>query len=305
MYFVDWSAIRDQQGGGELDAKLAREADIGPLLRVTIPQSKKVLGFDVSESDWEAQIVGKGPPVGVVAFPGDFDMSGIESALQRCGYEESSSKVDGGKLWSIGPVESCGGKKDETGTNTPGPGLANIAVLNDKHTLVAAGSPDAVAAAANGGDDAFKSSVDDLDGTLDDVVAGYVGTGEFGCKALTGAPAGQLTPEIEKALKERRGDVGPAYDVLMAGYVPKDKGYTGRVAMDFKDSDTAAKGLEARKAAFGKAVSPTTNQPVSKLLGLSDAKTDDDAVVFSLTSRTGPFRLLSMVTRRDLPFAAC
>jgi hypothetical protein len=304
MFFVDWSAIREQQGGGDLNSKLSRQADIAPLRRANTPNMKKQLGFDTTESDWEAEIEGPGPPVGVLAFADDFDMSGVESALKRCGYKESSSGVDGGKLWTIGPVESCGGKKDDLGTSIPGPGFANIAVLAEKHVLVVGGSSGAVATAANGGDDTFGASVDDLDGTLDDVVAGYVGTGSFGCKALSGPPGG-LTPEIEKALKERLGDLGPAYDVLLAGYVPKGKGYTGRVAMDFKDADTAKQGLDARKGAFDKAVSPTTNQPVSKLLVLDDAKTEDDAVVFSVSSRSGPMRLLTMVTRRDLPFASC
>ena len=321
MFFVDWSAVKEQLGASDLSSKssdkeklaffgrrLRRVSDLGPLRNQHLLGMAGIVGFDSTDLDWEVDVEGSGPPVGVMSFPDDFDLGGVESALKKCGYKESSNDVEGGTLWSTSPVASCGGKKDPSGTRTPGPQLANVAVLSDDHVVVAGSSADAVAAAANGGDDTFESSVDDLGGTLDDVVAGYVGTGRLGCKLL--APGGEagarLTPQIEKALEERLGDLGPRYEVLMAGYMPKGEAYTGRIALDYEEGGQAEDALEARKTAFEGATSFTTNRPMSDLLQLTEAKVEDDAMVFSVAPRSGaPLQLNGMITRRDLLFASC
>jgi hypothetical protein len=297
--FVDWSSLKKRS-----PEQLRRVSDIGPLYSQELRSSRKLVGFGVSDLDWEARVEEGGAPVTVLGFPGGFDLGKVEDALKRCGYRRSA--VQGGALYSKPVATSCGGKADTLGTNTPPPTLASVAVLADDHLLVAAASPATVKAAVSqrGGGD-FKKRLDDLGPGLDGVVAGYLGYGQFGCRQFAGGGP-NLTPEIAAELKRQVGDLGRPYDMLLLGFVPAGGRFDGRIVLDYADADDAKAGLEKRRKAFENVPSPTTRLPLTKLFRLTSAKAEDDAVVFTVAPADGrPLTLFAPLTRRDLLFAGC
>jgi hypothetical protein len=304
--FVDWAAVRKTLGSAAAADRLFRVSDIGPLNTRTPPGVPGPLGFGFDDLEWEARVDGAAT-LGLIGFPDDFDLATVERRLERCGYERSES--EGGALYGRERLRSCEGGDDETRAQIPEPRLSNVAVLAEDRLLVAGSSADEVkrAVEARGAGDGFESAVDDLGSTLDGIVAGYVGSGEFGCKLFApdaGAP-GRLTPEIERELQRRQGDLGEPYELLLVGFVPKGERFDGRVVLDYEDGGTAADGLEARRKSFEETVSPVTNEPLSADLPLTSAEVEDDAIVFSVAPREGPLKLFARVVQRDLPFAAC
>jgi hypothetical protein len=301
--FVDWSALRKQLGAPDLAERLTRVSDVGPLYTNNLETGEKLVGFGPSDLDWEAQVQSAGPPVSLLGFPDGYDLGKVEDALGKCGYKKAG--IEGGTLYSKPVATGCGGKADSLGLRTPSPTLASIAVLDDDHVLVTASSPAVVNAVVKGrGGDDFKSKLDDLGSALGGVVAGYVGSGRFGCKQF--APGGPtITPEIAAELKRQVGDLGKPYDVLLVGFVPAGKRFTGRIALDYASEEDAEDGLKPRRAAFGKP-SPSTRRPLSDLFRLTSAKADGDALVFSLAPAGGaPLRLNAPLFRRDLLVAGC
>ena len=304
--FVDWAAVRKTVGGDLSGARLFRVADIGPLNTRSPVQGPEPLGFSLDDIDWEARVDGEAA-LGLIGFPEDFDVAAVESALERCGYERR--EIDGGALYSREKLQSCDGGDDPTAPTIPEPRLSNVAVLADERLLVLASSPDeaerAVESRGDGG--GFEDALDDLGSALDGVAAGYVGAGELGCRMFApdaGAP-GRLTPEIERELKRRQGELGEPYELLLVGFVPNGKRFDGRVVLDYDDGGKAEDGLEARRKSFEETTSPVTAEPLSADLRLASAEVEDDAIVFSLAPREGPIQLFGRVVRRDLPFAAC
>jgi hypothetical protein len=303
--FVDWAAVRKTVGAeATTGTGLARVADIGPLSTRTPPGVAGELGFDLGDLEWEARVEGA-TPLTLVGFPGDFDFATVERRMERCGYERS--EIEGGVLYSRERLQSCEG--DDTSPGILEPRLSNVAVLADDAMLVAASSPEAVerAVESRGESDAFESTLDDLGSTVDDVVAGYVGTGEFGCRMFgvdAGVP-GRLTPEIAEELERRQGDLGEPYEALLVGFVPEGDRFDGRIALDYEDGGQAEDGLDARRKSFEEVTSPVTREPLSADMRLGSAEVEDDAIVFSVAPREGPLQLFGRVIKRDLPFAGC
>jgi hypothetical protein len=302
--FVNWAALKKQLGASNLSVRLRRISDVAPLYSPSLQTGAKLVGFGPSDLDWEAQVQTDGPPLSLLGFPDGFDLGKVKDALGKCGYEKS--EVDGGSLYTKPIAVSCAGKPDSFGTRTPPPTLASVAVLDDDKLLVGAASPATVRAAVKGRhDDAFKSKVDDLGSALDGVVAGYVGSGRFGCKQFSpGGPT--VTPQVAAELKRRLGDLGKPYDLLLVGFVAAANRLDGRIALDYGDEGDARAGLKARRDAFEEAPSPATNRRLSDTLRLTSAKADGDALVFSLAPRgDAPLSLNAPVARRDLLFAGC
>ena len=302
--FVDWAAVRKTLGGGAAADRMFRVSDIGPLNTRTPPGVPGQLGFGFDDLEWEARVDGAAT-LGLIGFPEDFDLAAVERRMERCGYERA--EIDGGALYSRERLASCTGDGDETGAQIPEPRLSNVAVLADDRLLVTASSPEEVERAVEGrGDsDGFESALDDLGSTLDGVVAGYVGSGEFGCRMFAPDATGRLTPEIVRELKRRQGDLGEPYELLLAGFVPDGDRFDGRVVLDYGDGGQAEDGLDARRRSFEETTSPVTNETLSADVRLESAEVEDDAIVFSLAPREGPLQLFGRVVKRDLPFAAC
>ena len=284
--FVDWAAVRKTIDGGAAADRMFRVSDIGPLNTRTPPGVPGQLGFGLDDLEWEARVDGAAT-LGLIGFPEDFDLAAVERRMER--------------------LASCKGDGDETGAQIPEPRLSNVAVLADDRLLVTASSPEEVERAVEGrGDsDGFESALDDLGSTLDGVVAGYVGSGEFGCRMFAPDATGRLTPEIVRELKRRRGDLGEPYELLLAGFVPDGDRFDGRVVLDYGDGGQAEDGLDARRRSFEETTSPVTNETLSADVRLESAEVEDDAIVFSLAPREGPLQLFGRVVKRDLPFAAC
>jgi hypothetical protein len=304
--FVDWAAVKKTLGGDVGGTRLVRVSDIGPLNTRTPPGVPGPLGFNFDDLEWEARVDGAAT-LNLVGFPEDFDLAAVERRLERCGYERS--EVEGGALYSRERLRTCEGDDDPTGVLTPEPRLSNVALLDDDRLLVAASSAEEVerAVESRGDGDDFESALEDLGSTLDGVVAGYVGSGAFGCKQFApdaGAP-GRLTPEVERELKRRQGDLGEPYELLMVGFVPDGDRFDGRVVLDYEDGDPAEDELDSRRRSFEETTSPVTAEPLSADLRLTSAEVEDDAIVFSLAPREGPLQLFGRVVKRDLPFAGC
>ena len=252
--FTDWAEVRAQARGTGLSAGsplsavrsfLDRAYDLDLTSGSGITDSTRSLarlfGFSPLDARWEVLGQSRRGQVDVLRLDDDVDLSGVERALRRLGYDAPSQGSGTGGTWAGTPELVTRLDPDLT------PLQQNVAVLPDQHLVLmsdTAAEVSRAAVVARGS----RGSLLDVDGVAS--LAGHAGrpaaaeqwTGTFACEDLSMGSASTEDAQTGKRLVARAGGISPLEGLLMAQRPDR----TVVVGMHFETSDQASSDLQPR-----------------------------------------------------------
>jgi len=252
--YTDWALVRSRARGTSLDdsssqgqvaAFLGRAYDRGLTSGSGISQSTATLarryGFSPLDAEWEALGQSRRGQVDVLRLSGDVDLTKVERALRRLGYDGPRPGSSGGGTWA-GDADLVARISGDLG-----PLLQNVAVLPDQHlvlmsddTLYVEGA--ARVAAGSGSSLRDVAGVDALAGSAGDPVSAVQWSSTFACEDLRMGAADSGDQREAHQLVTRAGGVSPLEGLVMAQAA--DRSIV--VGMHFETSQQASANLQPR-----------------------------------------------------------
>lgn len=308
--FTDWSRIRASlgaegvTGASPMDQKLEvlmatneREAAGSAFGAAYLRHHRDAWAWDTLDVDWEAILVGDGPPVSVVRLREGTDVEAIEARYDGFGF--ATEATPGGTIRSHGFDPTA----DWVGTTELA--VSNTAFLDDGRTLLFSSGADALRDALG------RVARTPLPGeaSVIDALAGASAawlTLAPGCAAFTPLPFDPFDPNPSIGPLPTGEPLHP-WTALGVGYGRPDWDPVGRVAMGFLSPGHAQADLAPRTTLAREGVSQRLGLPYADaVFTLDGSEVVGDALVLRLSPADDrPQRLFQMLQARDMTFAGC
>lgn len=310
--FTDWSRIKDDEDLTDVASESSLEDRTELLTSIQSTQATPSTyavtlmashaddwGWDTTDLEWEATTAPAGSlPVHVLKVRDDLDLDTVQDKLAAAA--ESEEDADGATVYSIPVMEEWMGKADLA--------MANTAVLPDEHLIVLSGDADEVADVLGrvGGEPSDPAAAA-ATSALGPVNAAMLVPADDACGIDPAQLITETDPETAEQLMKKYDEAaaGPDYRMLAVGYAYTDGAPVDKVVFEYADADAADEALTAREQLLTDG-SAADGQPYSSLFEVSAVEVEGQSVVAELAPADDrPGVLFSMVTRRDLLFAAC
>lgn len=243
LLWTDWAGVRTATGVADarseagLDALLEAgyDADLtstSALIGSSQPMRDR-LGVSPANVEWELYAQGTDGAALFLRLPEDLDLSDVSERLERLGYARPGDE-DG--VWT--------GGEDVAVQAGFSPELQHVALLADRHLLVAADAADYLetAVATATGDRDPTGTLDEVVEGAGDAVTGVLLTGTYACEHQAMSQSDAATQSEAEALIERAGGVGPYRAMaLVAGDEPRLS-----ALFAYEDEDRARADLDPR-----------------------------------------------------------
>jgi len=323
--FTDWLAIKraldvpDLTSSSPLEDRIAFALDtdgdhaLGSAFGLSkLSTHAETWGFDSTDLEWEAQILGAAlPSIYILKLRDDFEVGPLDARFLGRGFVQTASfgailyarNVDPSADWL---------RSSELAIHT-------TAVLKDEKLLILSSSFPAVRLVLATQSGEVRSLAESLAATtlfeqLDGSYGAYMMLGRSTCLRFSPNPLLDrigATPD-DSALDALRawfasGDPLRAYEALGTGYVHDEGVPIGTIAFVYTDADDAMDDLEPRQLLATNGASSLTEKPIAETyFAVTDATVDETVLQFTVSpTNDQPRRLFQMLIYADAPFAAC
>ena len=308
--YTDWALVRRQARGTSLDDTSSREQvtaflnrayDRGLTSGSGISESTSTLagrfGFSPLDAEWEALGQSRKGQVDVLRLADGVDLTKVERALRRLGYDGPRPGSSGGGTWA-GDADLVARISGDLG-----PLEQNIAVLPDQHLVLM--SDDTVyveraarVAAGSGSSLRDVAGVDALSDVAGDPVSAVQWASTFACEDLRMGSADSGDQREARQLVDRAGKISPLEGLVMAQGA--DRSIV--VGMHFETSRQASATLQPRvDLATGSA--PGQGGSFTDRFEVTKGTADGQDVVLHL--RPEQPQVLSDISTGPVLFATC
>ena len=325
LLFTNWSQVKiklgleDVTSGSPSDARMELASRCTQELAVAtafgianMDTHADMWGWDASDLDWEAQLIGSElPPIYVLKLRDDFDFSPVAAGFTERGFVQSDSH--GALLFShsMDPSQSW--------LRTTELSILNTAYVAGERLMVLSSSPVAVqqCLAAWAGDiesldeDPFEAAAVEHLGAVDSAIA-LGGLGE--CIRFTpnplldliGAmPTSERINDLMISLQQR--ELLVPYRVFAVGYEDVNGERAGTIVFEYDSSELALLDMPARLLLAEEGTSTRYDAPIAEAcFTVQSCQVLDRAIVLSVYPVANqPIRLFRMVLYFDAVFASC
>jgi hypothetical protein len=323
LYFTNWAAIKAAggasavTGASPLDTKMELLLELDKSHAPTsgfglayLSRQWEQWGWDTTDLLWEATIQGEGPPAFVLRLRDDFDMGKLQDRFETRGFVREDQN---GAILYTHDLDLTVDWRTELG-------VFNAAVLPEEHILIHASSPEALQPVL----DAYSSGANwrglsiptALAAALDDPLAAILLPGPevcatFGPAALMDILLHGEQPDADELAAIQRQFFGEAplhpYLGLAVGYRYMEGRPAGTIVFEYPSTEAAAEDLAARRQLAAEGQSLVAEAPIrDRLFTLESAAVSGSSLRLDVRPADDrPRRLFDMLSRRDMPFAAC
>ncbi len=305
--YTDWTAVRDEADGADLDAGSAPE-DIGDFLgrafdrdlvsTSAIADSTVAMGarYGVSplEVAWEAFGQDESGQVVVLRVEDDVDLAGVEQKLRGLGYGAPADGVGSGGTWT--------GSADLVASVDAGltPVFQNAVVLPEEHLLLLSDRAASVSGAAEviAGDQPGLDE-DGLAAIAGEPVTAVLWASDFACDALSMSAADDEDQRVGDRLVDAAGGVSPVTGLVVA----RQADGLLRVGFEFEDDGRASANLQPRVDLAG-GDAPGQGGSFTDRFTVTSGEAAGDLVVLDLEPADSGY-VFSDLTSGPVLFATC
>ena len=305
--WTDWAGVRrtlgahldDRTSAADLEQFLSDgfDADLtsGSAMVDSATVLQQALGFSPADVDWELLAQSATGSVLIAGLPDSMDLGQLGDGFEALGYARPD---DSGGVWDGG--EELVSRISQANGDELSPQFQYLAIDADRHLLLASDSgPYLREAVGDVDDDLGDDGLRDVAGAVAEPLSAAVYTGDFACKSLAMAQAGEDDQTAGDQLIAAAGRVDPMTGFAMA--VEPDRKVT--VAMDFETGEQARRNADSRaKLAAGPA--PGQGGDFGERFSLGPVAADGTLV----TMRLDPVDhspVLSDLSTGPLLFATC
>jgi hypothetical protein len=256
---------------------------------------QEALGFSPADVDWELLAQSDTGSVLIAGLPHDLDLDELGDGFDDLGYTRPD---DAGGVWEGG--EELVSRISQANGDELSPQFQYLAIDAGRHLLLASDSgPYLREAVGEVDDDLGDDGLRDVAGAVAEPLSAAVYTGDFACKSLAMAQAGDDDRSAADQLLAAAGRVDPMTGFAMA--VEPDRAV--RVAMDFETDEQARRNADSR-ARLAAGPAPGQGGDFGERFALGPVTADGTVV----TMRLDPVEhspVLSDLSTGPLLFATC
>lgn len=323
--FTDWDAIKVAievpwlTSESPLDDRIAfaRRLDVDHAAGSAYGLSKlsshaKTWGFDLTDLEWEAQILAPGmPSTYVLKLRSDFHLDVVTQHFVERQFTQTQSY--GAALYSRGV------DPDAKWLRASELAIHNTAVLKDDRLLILSSSYPAVELllatwAGELPSFAANTSASAATAHLAEPYAAYILLGASTCLRFSSNPLlDPIGSTVDQSALDSlhawlsSGESLHGYEALAVGYWHEDGLPVGRIAFVYADAIDALHDLEPRRLLAEAGGSAYSERPISEAFFTLEATSlDETAILFTVHPvNDQPRRLFQLLIHADAPFAAC
>jgi hypothetical protein len=310
--FTDWGRIKASQGAQDvtgaspIDDKVPvvmstneEEAAASGYGIAHLRSQYDAWGFDSFDLDWEATILGEGPPLFVLRFRDGVDLGPIKARFDERGF--STTSVPGATIRS----HEMALREDWVRAGEFA--VLNTAFLDDGQTLVLSVDLEQVQdMVANHGHYPALPGVAATAEQLDGASALFLVPGLDACIGFTPMPMDPGDPLASLDLSMPTAGLHP-YAALGVGYDRAGWEPVGRISFGYLDQGTARADLAGRETLARDGISLRAGVPYpDAVFQVVEARVEGANLTIDVTPADDrPRHLLDMVNGRDMVFAGC
>jgi hypothetical protein len=325
LLFTHWSQIRTKLGletvtsDSPLDARmeLARRsteelAVASAYGRAHLGTHAELWGWDLSDLDWEAQLISAElPPIYVLRLRDGFDFSRISAHLADRGFIQTESY---GALAFTHDLDLS-----QEWLHTTELSILNMAYVEESRLMILSSSPAAVdlCLAAQSGEaasldqDAFETAAVEHLGAVDSAILlrGLSECLRFSpgpiVDLVDSLPTSEKLADVKLALEQR--ELLAPYRAFGIGYEDVRGNRVGTIVFEYDTPDMASTDMPARLLLAEEGMSAQFDAPIREAcFTVQTCEVRDSAIVMSVApAENRPIRLFRMVFYRDAIFAGC